>query len=202
MDRTVLTLFSEHLTHWVAVGEDRERIMPLMQDNLACRVGQAVAVAKITLLQRDKQKVGPLSNRPLLQVDTEMQVARVSTGTPACLITVEVEVVEPVGRDGLWWRIVGDSAVSVETAFMFRSSPLWAIAVGLPVVVEESFTVTGSKPTTAGVVVEVEVDGLVPRPSMDQRAHPTQEVEEEADVIQYPALRVDRVWWWWTIRLA
>jgi hypothetical protein len=186
----VLTLFSEHLTHWVAVGEDRERIMPVMQDNLACLVGQAVAVAKITLLQRDKQKVVPHSNRPVLRVDTEMRGAGVSTGTPACPITVVVEVVGLVGRDGLWWRIMG---VSVVTDFMFRSSPRWVTAVGLRVVEEESFTLTETNSTTAGVVVEVEVDGLVPRSLTVPPERLTREVEEEPDVIQYPALLVDRV---------
>jgi hypothetical protein len=37
---------------------------------------------------------------------------------------------------------------------------------------------------------------------MDLPAQPTQEEEAAAAVIQYPALRVDRVWWWWTIRPA
>ena len=165
-------------------------------------MGQAVAVAKITLLQRDNRKVVPLSNRPLLRVDTEMRVAGVSTGTPACPITVVVVVVELVGRDGLWWIIWVDGAVSVVTDFMFRSSPRWATAVGLRVVAVESFMITGSSSTTVAVAVEDGVDGLVPRSLAVRPERPTQEVEVEADVIQLRALRVDRVWWSWTIRPA
>ena len=62
-----------------------------------------MAEAKITPLQRDKRKVVPHFNRPALQVDTEMRVAGVSTGTLVCLITAVVAVVVLVGRVGPWW---------------------------------------------------------------------------------------------------
>jgi hypothetical protein len=131
-----------------------------------------------------------------------MRVAGVSTGPLVCPITVVVAVVELVGQDGLWWRIREDGGVSVETDFMFRSSPHWARAAGLLVVVEESFTATGRQATTVVVVEEVGADGLLPRYLTVRPERPTREVEVVADVIRYPALRVDRVWWWWTIRLA
>jgi hypothetical protein len=104
-------------------------------------------------------------------------------GTPACLITVVVVVVELVGRDGLWWRIRGDGAVLVVTDFIFRSSPRWATAVGLRVVEEESFTVMGNKPTTVVAEVVEEAGGPVRPPSMARPARPTQvEVEEAAGI--------------------
>ena len=134
--------------------------------------------------------------------DMEMPVGMVRLGNQVPPNSLPEEGEELVGRDGLWWRIRGDGAVLVVTDFIFRSSPRWATAVGSRVVEEESFTVMGNKPTTVVGAEEAEEDGPVPRHSMDQRAHPTQEVEVVAVVIRYPALRVDRVWWSWTIRPA
>jgi hypothetical protein len=144
-----------------------------------------------------------LLNRPQAPpADMEMPVGMVRLGNQVPPNTLPEEEEELVGRDGTWWRIRGDGAVLVETVYIFRSSPRWVTAVGSRVVEGGVFLLPGSKLTTVVGAEEAEEDGPVPRPSMDQRAQPTQEVEAAADVLPCPALRVDRVWWWWTIRPA
>jgi hypothetical protein len=191
----VVILSSVLLPHWGVAVVDRVMTAWLLIPTRSEGVVVAEVVGrKTTLTPLAWQKVVLLSNRPLLRADSEMRGAGVSTETPASPITVVVAVVVLVGRDGLWWRERRDLAVSVGTDFLFRNSPRWATAAGLPVVEEEWYTLMDTSSTSAAVAEEVGVGGLVPRSLTVPPERPTPEEEVVADVIQCRALLVEPVW--------
>jgi hypothetical protein len=100
-ETTVVILSLVHSPHWEVAVVDRVMTAWLLTPTRSEEVEVAeVAEHKITPTSLAWRKVGPLFNRPLLRVDTEMRVAGVSTGTLVCPITAVVAVVELVGRAG------------------------------------------------------------------------------------------------------
>jgi hypothetical protein len=196
----VVILSSVLLPHWGVAVVDRVMTAWLLIPTRSEGVVVAEVVGrKTTLTPPAWQKVVLLSNRPLLRADSEMRGAGVSTETPVFLITAAGEVGVPVGRDGPWSKIREDGGESVVTDFMFRNSPRWATAVGLPVVEEESFTLTGRRKagrraTTEDGAEEAEEDGLLARFLTVPPVRPTLEEEVAADGIKCRALLVEPVW--------